>query len=88
MLVVTVHLPRSPTGKWWQHGYIVKLNLLLVIPLITSYANGFDGSMMNGLQSVERWQEVSFSAKPLTTMFLVLSSIATLLRIILLASSC
>ncbi|PVF99738.1 general substrate transporter [Serendipita vermifera] len=45
------------SGKWWQHGYIVKLNLLLIIPLITSYANGFDGSMMNGLQSVERWQE-------------------------------
>ncbi|CCA69467.1 related to hexose transporter protein [Serendipita indica DSM 11827] len=44
------------TGKWWKHSYIVKLNLLLVIPLITSYANGFDGSMMNGLQSVERWK--------------------------------
>ncbi|KAG8822093.1 hypothetical protein FRB91_005376 [Serendipita sp. 411] len=45
------------SGKWWQHGYIVKLNLLLVIPLITSYANGFDGSMMNGLQSVQYWKD-------------------------------
>ncbi|CAG7849304.1 SubName: Full=Related to hexose transporter protein {ECO:0000313/EMBL:CCA69468.1} [Serendipita indica DSM 11827] len=44
------------TGKWWNHSHIVKLNLLLIIPLITSYANGFDGSMMNGLQSVERWK--------------------------------
>lgn len=45
------------TGKWWNHSYIVKLNLLLIIPLITSYANGFDGSMMNGLQSVSHWKE-------------------------------
>jgi len=45
------------TGKWWHHGYIVKLNLLLIIPLVTSYANGFDGSMMNGLQAVSRWQD-------------------------------
>lgn len=45
------------SGKWWNHGYIVKLNLLLIVPLVTSYANGFDGSMMNGLQSVERWQQ-------------------------------
>ncbi|KDQ20220.1 hypothetical protein BOTBODRAFT_27639 [Botryobasidium botryosum FD-172 SS1] len=27
------------------------------MPLINSYGNGFDGSMMNGLQSVEQWQE-------------------------------
>ncbi|KAG8741102.1 hypothetical protein FRC10_003315 [Ceratobasidium sp. 414] len=30
---------------------------MLVVPLVTSYANGFDGSMMNGLQSVAEWQE-------------------------------
>jgi len=58
---------------------LVVLNLLLLIPLITSYANGFgessifffekwdvfnlsygmtiDGSMMNGLQSVQKWKD-------------------------------
>ncbi|KAG8741103.1 hypothetical protein FRC10_003316 [Ceratobasidium sp. 414] len=30
---------------------------MLVVPLVTSYANGFDGSMMNGLQSVAEWKE-------------------------------
>lgn len=52
------------SGKWWNHGHIVKLNLLLIIPLITSYANGFDGSMMNGLQSVEHWKSYFGYPKP------------------------
>ncbi|QRV80018.1 Sugar (and other) transporter [Ceratobasidium sp. AG-Ba] len=45
------------TGRWWQHSHILALNLLLLVPLVTSYANGFDGSMMNGLQSVEQWKQ-------------------------------
>lgn len=48
----------SNGGKpWWKIPHLVKLNLVLIIPLITSYAAGFDGSMMNGLQSVPVWQE-------------------------------
>ncbi|KAH7338561.1 general substrate transporter [Rhizoctonia solani] len=43
-------------GRWWEHSHILRLNLLLVVPLATSYANGFDGSMMNGLQSVKQWK--------------------------------
>lgn len=45
------------SGRWYQHRHLVMLNLMLVVPLITSYANGFDGSMMNGLQSVTAWKE-------------------------------
>ncbi|KDN43268.1 hypothetical protein RSAG8_06235, partial [Rhizoctonia solani AG-8 WAC10335] len=44
-------------GRWYQHRHLVILNLMLVIPLVTSYANGYDGSMMNGLQSVDGWKE-------------------------------
>ncbi|CAE7233119.1 unnamed protein product [Rhizoctonia solani] len=44
-------------GRWWEHSHILTLNLLLVVPLATSYANGFDGSMMNGLQSVRQWKD-------------------------------
>ncbi|KAL2802466.1 major facilitator superfamily domain-containing protein [Aspergillus granulosus] len=32
------------------------LNVLLLIPLLCIFAQGFDGSMMNGLQSVSHWQ--------------------------------
>ncbi|KAG8730586.1 hypothetical protein FRC12_020181, partial [Ceratobasidium sp. 428] len=45
------------TGRWWKHRHLFLLNLMLVVPLVTSYANGFDGSMMNGLQSVAEWKE-------------------------------
>ncbi|KAG8726292.1 hypothetical protein FRC11_000420, partial [Ceratobasidium sp. 423] len=45
------------SGRWYQHRHLVILNLMLVIPLVTSYANGYDGSMMNGLQSVDEWKE-------------------------------
>ncbi|KAL7414105.1 hexose transporter [Mrakia frigida] len=41
-------------GKWYKHKGIRPLCLLLIIALITSSTN--DGSMMNGLQSVEVWQ--------------------------------
>ncbi|KAG9104819.1 hypothetical protein FRC06_008049, partial [Ceratobasidium sp. 370] len=44
-------------GRWWKHRHLLILNLMLVIPLVTSYANGFDSSMMNGLQSVTGWKE-------------------------------
>ncbi|KAF8600485.1 general substrate transporter [Ceratobasidium sp. AG-I] len=43
-------------GRWYQHRHLLLLNMMLVVPLITSYANGFDGSMMNGLQSVDEWK--------------------------------
>ncbi|CCO30295.1 hexose transporter, putative [Rhizoctonia solani AG-1 IB] len=49
-------------GAWWKHGGILSLNLLLVSILLTSSTNGFDGSMMNGLQAVPHW--VSFFGKP------------------------
>ncbi|KAF8757589.1 Transporter [Rhizoctonia solani] len=45
------------SGRWYKHRHLVILNLMLVIPLVTSYANGYDGSMMNGLQSVDGWKE-------------------------------
>ncbi|KAG8691369.1 hypothetical protein FRC08_010195, partial [Ceratobasidium sp. 394] len=50
-------MPETPrdivlySGRWWKQRHLLILNLMLVVPLVTSYANGFDGSMMNGLQS-------------------------------------
>ncbi|KXJ91620.1 general substrate transporter [Microdochium bolleyi] len=42
--------------KWWKHNNLRYLNLWMIIPLISIFAQGFDGSMMNGLQSVTHWQ--------------------------------
>ncbi|USP81335.1 general substrate transporter [Curvularia clavata] len=44
------------TEKWWQSQNLRKLNLLLMIPMLSIFTQGFDGSMMNGLQSVEQWR--------------------------------
>ncbi|KAL4947196.1 hypothetical protein BDW69DRAFT_190415 [Aspergillus filifer] len=40
---------------WWQTPHLLWLNMTLIIPLLTSYVSGFDGSMMNGIQSVPVW---------------------------------
>ncbi|KAF8327455.1 general substrate transporter [Cantharellus anzutake] len=45
------------TGKWYCNTGLLTLNILLCLPLISSYSTGFDGSMMNGLQSATWWQE-------------------------------
>ncbi|KAJ4264254.1 hypothetical protein NW762_005448 [Fusarium torreyae] len=45
-------------GKpWWKVPHLLKLNLLLMIPLLTSYVSGFDGSVINGFQSLPHWNE-------------------------------
>ncbi|KAI9162771.1 Lactose permease [Paramyrothecium foliicola] len=44
-------------APWWKVPHLLKLNLLLLVPLISSYISGFDGSMLNGMQSLPVWQE-------------------------------
>jgi len=57
---VTVHaaVKSQKTGifAWFSNAGIVKLNAILLLSLISSYATGFDGSMMNGLQSLDSWK--------------------------------
>jgi hypothetical protein len=42
--------------SFWKVPYLLKLNMLLFIPFLTSYVGGFDGSVLNGMQTVEHWQ--------------------------------
>ncbi|KAH3913771.1 hypothetical protein HBI56_079260 [Parastagonospora nodorum] len=42
---------------WFADRGIITINLLLVLCQISSYATGYDGSMMNGLQSLDEWKE-------------------------------
>ncbi|KAH8118062.1 general substrate transporter [Phellopilus nigrolimitatus] len=43
-------------GPWWRNRGILMLNLCLVVPLLSSSINGFDSSLVNGLQIVPEWQ--------------------------------
>ncbi|KAH7305004.1 general substrate transporter [Stachybotrys elegans] len=42
---------------WWRVPHLLRLNLLLTVPLLTPYIMGYDGSMFNGMQSMEAWQD-------------------------------
>ncbi|KAF7312256.1 Hexose transporterarabidopsis thliana mutm-like protein-1 [Mycena indigotica] len=43
-------------GPWWRNRGILWLNLCLILPLLTSSANGLDSSLINGLQILPDWQ--------------------------------
>ncbi|EIW63670.1 hexose transporter [Trametes versicolor FP-101664 SS1] len=42
---------------WYKNPRMIKLNLCIALLLITSTTNGYDGSMMNGLQSLPQWNQ-------------------------------
>jgi sugar porter (SP) family MFS transporter len=47
----------DPNRKWYNNRRLIVLNAWIVLLLITSSTNGYDGSMMNGLQSLTQWKE-------------------------------
>ncbi|KAJ4193628.1 hypothetical protein NW755_003622 [Fusarium falciforme] len=45
-------------GKpWWRVPHLLKLNALLIAPFLTSYVGGYDGSVLDWMQTVSVWQE-------------------------------
>lgn len=40
---------------WWKDGRLIKLNTLLLCALLTQTAQGFDASMINGMQALPEW---------------------------------
>lgn len=42
---------------WFRYPYLVKLNFLLLSGMLCQVVGGYDGSMMNGLQSLPSWEE-------------------------------
>ncbi|KAK3632016.1 hypothetical protein LTR56_016609 [Elasticomyces elasticus] len=45
-----------PRVTWYRHGSLIRLHLIIGILLLSSATNGYDGSMMNGLQTLDYWQ--------------------------------
>lgn len=45
---------------------IIKINAILMLALVSSYANGYDGSMMNGLQSLDELKAYFHNPSPST----------------------
>ncbi|KAI0684104.1 general substrate transporter [Cytidiella melzeri] len=44
-------------GPWWHNRGITLLNISLLLPLLTAPINGFDSSLVNGLQILPAWQQ-------------------------------
>ncbi|PMD37024.1 general substrate transporter [Hyaloscypha variabilis F] len=42
---------------WWSYSKLRTLNFLLLCAIVTDITNGYDGSMLNGIQSVPEWQK-------------------------------
>ncbi|KAL6802484.1 general substrate transporter [Trichoderma sp. SZMC 28013] len=42
---------------WWQVRHLLLLNVCLIIPLLGNSTNGYDGSLLNGLQSLPQWRD-------------------------------
>ncbi|KAL3461805.1 general substrate transporter [Aspergillus heterothallicus] len=43
--------------SWLRVPHLLRLNLILLVPLLSSAVAGYDGSLMNGLQSITEWQD-------------------------------
>lgn len=41
---------------WYRVPHLLRLNLLLIVPLLSASIIGYDGSMLNGLQLLPKWQ--------------------------------
>ncbi|KAJ6479564.1 general substrate transporter [Mycena sanguinolenta] len=46
----------DPQRKWYNNRRLIILNAWIVLLLVTSTASGYDGSMVNGLQSLPQWE--------------------------------
>lgn len=55
-----------PLIKWWKYKSLRKLYLLISVLMLTSITNGFDGSMMNGLQTLSYWRDYFDHPSPST----------------------
>ncbi|KAI5268137.1 general substrate transporter [Aureobasidium subglaciale] len=46
-----------PEGPWYKQTHLIKLNFVVVSLVLFSSANGYDGSLMNGLQALNQWND-------------------------------
>ena len=50
-----------PRISWWKEPGMRGLYICLMFAVLTSATNGYDGSMMNGLQALDQWVVCEYS---------------------------
>lgn len=53
-----------PTVTWYKHACLRKLYALIAVIWLSSATGGFDGTMMNGLQSLSYWENYFHNPTP------------------------
>ncbi|KAJ5612075.1 hypothetical protein N7510_005269 [Penicillium lagena] len=54
---VTLRETDQRTRFWWHYPGLRSLNLLLLGCIVCDMTNGYDGSMLSGLQIIDRWED-------------------------------
>ncbi|KAJ5297030.1 uncharacterized protein N7443_007923 [Penicillium atrosanguineum] len=60
---VTLRETDQRTRFWWYYPGLRSLNLLLLGCIVCDMTNGYDGSMLNGLQVIDRWGDAMGNPK-------------------------
>lgn len=61
-VVMGLHVP---VVTWWEHGGLRKLYAMMPILMLCATVNGYDGSLLNGLQTMVPWEDCKNSQVPL-----------------------
>ncbi|KAI5358653.1 putative major facilitator, sugar transporter, major facilitator superfamily [Septoria linicola] len=71
-----------PEVTWYKDPGLRKAYICLMFVVLTSATNGFDGSMVNGLQSLEVWQEhFNYPKGSLLGLFACIMSVGSLVAL-------
>ena len=54
--IMLKHVMPKRDKMWWSYSNLRTLNILLLCAIMSDVTNGYDGSMLNGIQSVKEWQ--------------------------------
>lgn len=57
-----------PRITWYKEPKIRNLYICMMFAVLTSATNGYDGSMMNGLQALPQWIDCEFLSARLEVM--------------------
>jgi hypothetical protein len=58
--VLTLEVPQV---TWWKHKGLRQLYLMVPVLFLSATTNGYDSSLLNGLQTLTPWQECTFPSR-------------------------
>lgn len=69
-------LPNNCASSWWRDPGLRRLNLGILLVFASATANGFDGSLLNGLLAIPRFQADVVNRVDTSTLGLIIAAIS------------